>query len=301
MRRVNFVQADVFSASPFGGNPVVVVLDADSLTDDEMQAIAAGMNFAETGFVLAPTTPEANARIRFFTPSTEVPFSGHLILGTAYVLMTQAGGPLEGQPRLLTETGLGLLPADAEVEAGKVTRVVVTEKPPVFMSPCADVAELAAALGVRTERLTQQGLPPQVVTTSLPTLIVPLPTRAEVGAVSIDAEALTHVCQTLEATAVAVFTRETLDPSHSVYVRVFAPLIGVNEDPASGSSNAALAAYLAHHGQLPDGPTARVSAEQGYTVGRPSLVLVDVETNGDVLQVRVGGHVARAAEGAIYY
>jgi trans-2,3-dihydro-3-hydroxyanthranilate isomerase len=269
------------------------------------------MNFAETGFVLEPTKPEADARVRFFTPSTEVPFSGHLTLGTAYALMTRIGGTLEGRTRLMTETGLGLLPADAEIENGKVTRVVVTEKPPVFGPACADMDALAAALGVAPARLSQGGLQPQVVTTSLPTLIVPLPSRAEVGAVSFDAEALTQVCHQMEAMAVTVFTRETLDPSHTVYVRVFAPLIGVIEDPASGSANAALAAYLAHHDALPrqtngggtgsNGLIARLSAEQGYTVGRPSLVLVDVHAQGDTLQVRVGGHVARAAEGAIYY
>ncbi len=301
MRRVNFVQADVFSDSPFGGNPVVVVLDADGLTGDEMQAIARGMNFAETGFVLSPTSPAADTRIRFFTPATEVPFSGHLTLGTAYVLMTQAGGPLEGKPRLVAETQLGRLPVDAEIENGSISRVVVTEKTPLFGTACDDLDDLGHALGLPTQRLAHDGLQPQVVTTSLPTLVVPVATRAEVGAISFDAESLPHVCTRLEATAVAVFTRETLDPRHTVYVRVFAPLVGINEDPATGSANAALAAYLVHHGAIPHAPPARVSAEQGYAVGRPSLVLVDVAADGDSLQVRVGGHVARAAEGAIYY
>lgn len=301
MRRANFVQADVFSASPFGGSPVVVIIDAEGMTDDEMQAIASGMNFAETGFVLPPTTTQADLGIRFFTPATEVPFSGHLLLGAAFATVTQPGGRLEGRPRLIAETGLGLLPVDAEWEGGRVSRVVVTERPPTFGPLLADVALLAHALRLPADRLGVPGLPPQTVTTSLPTLVVPIPTRAELGTISLDRDSLCEVCERSETSVVALFTRETLNPRHTVYVRVFAPLLGIDEDPATGSANAALAAYLVHHGALTDAPPARVSAEQGYVVGHPSLIVVDVTAHGGNLQVRVGGHVARAAEGAIYY
>jgi PhzF family phenazine biosynthesis protein len=297
----HFVQADVFSNSPFGGNPVVVILDADSMAEADMQAIARGMNFAETGFVLAPTTPEADLRIRFFTPSTEVPFSGHLTLGTGYVLMTQMGGAFISRTHIVAETGLGLLPVDAEREQGKVTRVVVTEKSPVFGRVVVARDGLADALGLDANRLGFDGLTPQVVTTSLPTLVVPIAARTDVGVISLDTAALSAVCHETGATVVAVFTRETLDPGHTVYVRVFAPLLGVSEDPASGSANAALAAYLVHHHAAPGALPTRISAEQGYTVGRPSLILVDVAAYGHTLQVRVGGRVARAAEGTIYY
>lgn len=301
MRRAHFVQADVFSNSPFGGNPVVVILDADGMADDDMQAIARGMNFAETGFILTPTTLDADVRIRFFTPSTEAPFSGHLTLGTGYVVLTQIGGSLEHRQRIVAETSLGLLPVDAEREKGKVSRVVVTEKSPVFGPTVTPLAGLAEALGTPVDRIGWQGLAPQVVTTSLPTLIVPMPSRADVGAINLDTDTLAAVCGEVEATVVTVFTRETLNPDNTVYVRVFAPLLGIQEDSASGSANAALAAYLVQHRAIPGAPPARISAEQGYMVGRPSLILVDVTAQGQTLQVRVGGRVTRAAEGVIYY
>ena len=301
MRRAPFVQADVFSASPFGGNPVVVITDAREMSEADMAAVAAGMNFAETGFVLPPTLASADIWVRFFTPATEVPFSGHLALGAAHALLTHPGGPFESRARLVMETAVGRLPVDAEFEAERLTRVSVTERPPVFGPALSDVAGLAEALGLDAGRLGASGLPPQIVTTSLPTLAVPLPTRADVGDLTPDAESLNAVCQACGATVVAVFTRDTLRPDDTLYVRVFAPLLGVPEDAATGSANAALGAYLVHHGALAGAPPARIRAEQGYTLGRPSLVQVDVVAGAGGLEVHVGGHVAQAAEGIIYY
>ncbi len=296
MRRVPFVQADVFSDSPFGGNPVVVITDADEMTTDDMLAVARGMNFAETGFVLPATTSEADWRLRAFTPATEVPFSGHLILGATYVLMTQDETP---RHRIVVETDVGYLPVDADIENGNVTRVVVTERAPQFGRTVADVADLAAALGLAPERIGADGLTPQVVDAGLPTLVIPLASRNDVGHVA--PTTLEEICRRVGASVVNVFTRETLKPEHTVYVRVFAPLLGVPEDPATGSANAALAAYLVRHGAIPAAPAARISAEQGYAVGRPSLIVVDVLARGDDLELRVGGRVARAAEGVIYF
>ena len=296
MRRAPFVQADVFSDSPFGGNPVVVITDAGDMTADDMFAIARGMNFAETGFVLPATTSEASWRLRAFTPATEVPFSGHLTLGAAYVLMTQAETPPR---RVVVETDVGYLPVDADIEDSGVSRVVVTERAPRFGKVVTDMGELADALGLPAERIGADGLAPQVVDAGLPTLIIPITSREDVGHVT--PSALDALCERVGASVVNIFTRETLKPEHTVYVRVFAPLLGVPEDPATGTANAALAAYLVRHGVVPTAPSARIAAEQGYAVGRPSLIVVDVLARGEDLELRVGGRVARAAEGVVYY
>ncbi|MFN8474129.1 MAG: PhzF family phenazine biosynthesis protein [Anaerolineae bacterium] len=296
MRRAPFVQADVFSDSPFGGNPVVVITDASDMTTTDMLAVAQGMNFAETGFVLPATTTEADWRLRAFTPATEVPFSGHLILGAAYVLMTKGDTPPR---RVVVETDVGYLPVDADIDDGGVSRVVVTERTPHFGKVITEIDDLAAALGLAADRIGTDGLPPQIVDAGLPTLIVPTPSRDDVGRVA--PAGLARLYERLGASVINVFTRETLKPEHSAYVRVFAPLLGVPEDPATGSANAALAAYLVRHGAFPATPRARISAEQGYAVGRPSLIVVDVLARGEDLELRVGGRVARAAEGVIYY
>lgn len=296
MRRAPFVQADVFSDSPFGGNPVVVITDARAMTADDMLAVARGMTFAETGFVLPATTSEADWRLRAFTPATEVPFSGHLILGAAYVLMTQGDAP---RRRVVVETDVGYLPVDADIADSHIAGVVVTERAPTFGRTFTEIGALADALGLPPDAIGSHGLAPQIVDAGLPTLIVPTSSRDEVGRVA--PAGLAALCERAGVSVVNVFTRETLRPEHTVYVRVFAPLLGVPEDPATGSANAALAAYLVRHGEVSAAPRARVSAEQGYTVGRPSLIVVDVLARGADLELRVGGRVARAAEGVIYY
>jgi len=301
MQCAAFVQADVFSDSPFGGNPVVVILDAHDMRDAEMLAIARGMSFAETGFIVPPSVDGADVRLRFFTPATEVPFSGHLMLGAAYVLMTQPGGPLEFRPRVLVQTELGILPVDAEIQGSDVRRVTVTENPPGFGDSVEDPLPLAEALRLDPAHITVTGLTPQVVTTTLPTLVVPVASRDDVSGIALNRSALAIACVEVGADVTAVYTLDTLRPENTVFVRVFAPLLGIDEDPASGSANAALAAYLVRYGIVPDAPTMRITAEQGYAVGRPSLILIDVSREGESLQVRVGGRVARAAEGVIYF
>lgn len=301
MQSAAFVQADVFSDSPFGGNPVVVILDAQGMSDAEMLAIARGMSFAETGFIVPPTVDGADVRLRFFPPATEVPFSGHLMLGAAYVLMTQSGGPLELHARILVQTELGVFPVNAEIQGGEVRRVTVTENPPGFGDSVEDILPLAKALRLDPSHITATGLTPQVVTTTLPTLVVPVASRDAVSSIALDRSALAIACVDVGADVTAVYTLDTLRPESTVFVRVFAPLLGVDEDPATGSANAALAAYLVRFGVVPNAPTVRVTAEQGYAVGRPSLILVDVTQDGETLQVQVGGRVARAAEGVIYF
>ena len=301
MQCAAFVQADVFSDSPFGGNPVVVILDAHDMRDAEMLAIARGLSFAETGFIVPPSVDGADVRLRFFTPATEVPFSGHLMLGAAYVLMTQPGGPLEFRPRVLVQTELGILPVDAEIQGSDVRRVTVTENPPGFGDSVEDPLPLAEALRLDPAHITVTGLTPQVVTTTLPTLVVPVASRDDVSGIALNRSALAIACVEVGADVTAVYTLDTLRPENTVFVRVFAPLLGIDEDPASGSANAALAAYLVRYGIVPDAPTMRITAEQGYAVGRPSLILIDVSREGESLQVRVGGRVARAAEGVIYF
>jgi trans-2,3-dihydro-3-hydroxyanthranilate isomerase len=222
-----------------------------------------------------------------------------MVLGAAYILIGQAGGPLLGRTRVAAETRAGVFAVDVE-RVGDVSHVVVTERAPVFGPMLGDISSVTSALHLQPDRLRSTQLGPQVVEAGLPTLVVPVPTRAEIGRPP-DLQALAVACRDVGATVVVVFTRETLHQEHTVYVRVFAPVLGVDEDPATGSANAALAAYLVRHGVVEAAPRARISAEQGYAVGRPSLVLAEVTERDGELEVRVGGRVVRAAEGIIYY
>ncbi len=307
MKEYRFIQVDVFTDRPFGGNPLAVFPDAEGLTSEEMQCLAREMNLSETTFVLPPQAPGADFRVRIFTPATELPFAGHPVVGTHWVMAHLGRVPLrEPVTQVRFELGVGVLPADLHVIHGQVQRVVMTQARPTFHAILEDVADLATGLGLPPEAITATGLPVQVVSTGLPQLMVPLRSLGNVrclDAARLDMAALNRVCQFLNTKDVLVFTRETELPGSTVHVRMFAPLHGVPEDPATGSANGALAAYLVHHQVVPlAGPTVYIESEQGIELHRPSKLYLEVDVEGgEPVTVRVGGQVVLVVEGTVRF
>jgi trans-2,3-dihydro-3-hydroxyanthranilate isomerase len=307
MKEYEFIQVDVFTDEPFGGNPLAVFPDAEGLTSEEMQCLAREMNLSETTFVLPPQAPGADFKVRVFTPATELPFAGHPVVGTHWV-MAHLGRVQLHQPvtQVRFELGVGVLPADLHVVSGKVQRVVMTQARPSFHAVLKDLRDLAAGLGLPMEAIARTGLPVQVVSTGLPQMMVPVRSRAEVrslDAARLDMAALSRACHAVDTKDVLVFTFETEQPDSTVHVRMFAPLHGVPEDPATGSANGALGAYLVHHRAVPvSGPTVHIVSEQGSELGRPSKLYVDVDVEGgEPATVRVGGQVVLVAEGTVRF
>lgn len=301
MRKVRFVQADVFSDSPFGGNPVVVIPDAEGITPDQMQTIARGLGSAETAFLRPATVPDADLRLCCYTPTTRVPFSGHQALGAAYVWGAEGRTPLRSPvTRLHIQMDIGVLPVDLQVEAGHIARVVMTEQSPAFGALLEDIWGLAGALSVEPEAIGAH-LPCQVVSTGLPALIVPFRSLSALQEVIPQKAKLTAVCEQVEAQCVLAFSRETLSPRFNVHVRLFAPMLGVDEDPATGSATGALGAYLVQYHVAGEGPVHHIASEQGYEVGRPSAIYVEVDSSTRPMTVRVGGRVWKSIEGNIYF
>lgn len=302
MRKLRFIQAEVFAETPFGGNPVVVVPDAAGLSWEEMQKVARGMEPVETAFVTLPESDDADFCVRFFTPRTRVPFSGHPALGTAYVLAKEGRFNLmEPITQVVGETDIGLLRIDLYVEGDDLSRVVVNEKRPVFGEPFEVLGELAAGLNIPIEALLEVPLPIQNVSTGLPALIVPFNTLETVQDIRPHHAILGEVCAMAQAECILVYTLETIRKDATAHVRVFAPLLGVDEDPATGSANGALGAYLVYHRVIPVHPVTRIHCEQGFEIGRPSLVHVTVDTTGDEVHIRVGGRVMRSVDGHIFF
>ena len=303
MREYGFLQVDVFTDTPFGGNPLAVFPDAEDLTDGEMQQLAREMNLSETTFVLPSDAPGADFRVRIFTPAKEVPFAGHPVVGTHWALAHLGRVALE-EPvtRVRFELGVGVLPADLHVSGGEVERVVMTQDKPSFHAVLKDVEELARGLGLAPEAILETGLPVQVVSTGLPQMMVPVRSLAEVQALDaaeLNVAALNRACRRVGTECVMVFTRETERPEATVHVRMFAPLLGVPEDPATGSANGALGAYLVHHRAVPlTAPTTQIVSAQGAEMGRPSTVYVAVDHDeAGISAVRVGGAVVLVIEG----
>jgi trans-2,3-dihydro-3-hydroxyanthranilate isomerase len=307
VKEYRFLQVDVFTNRAFGGNPLAVFPEAEGLTAEEMQCLAREMNLSETTFVFPAREPRADFRVRIFTPTREVPFAGHPVVGTHWALAHLGWvGIREPVTEVRFELGVGVLPADLHVADGQVKKVVMTQAKPEFLGILDDVTDLAEGLGVPRKAITDTGLPVQVVSTGYPQMMVPIRFLSEVqalGAEKLNVAALGRACRTAQTDCVMVFTFETERPDSTVHVRMFAPLLGVPEDPATGSANGGLGAYLVHHRAVPsEGPTVHIVSEQGKELGRPSTLYVEVDRVGDeITTVRVGGQVVLVAEGLVRF
>ena len=308
MPSYRFIQVDVFTDRPFGGNPLAVFPDAQGLTTQQMQQLALELNLSETTFVFPPEMPGADFKVRIFMPVTEIPFAGHPLVGTHWVLAHLGRVKLvEPVTRVTFELGVGLRSAQLSVADGRLTRVVTDHQRPEFLATAnvTQVQRLARALSLPIEAITDVGTPVQVVSTGFPQLFVPVRSLREVSsiqAILLDIASLSELCGELGLSAVdvAVFTRETVLPGRDAHMRFFAPASGVPEDPATGSASGGLASYLVRHQLLQATPPVTVvQTEQGLEMGRPSQVTVAVEgTASEITMVRVSGDVVKVMEGA---
>jgi len=304
VRKVKFVQADVFTDSPFGGNSVVVVPEPGPMTADDMQRLARGMNFAETAFVVRPEDTRAAFGLKCYTPTTEVVYSGHQLLGTAFVLAVQEDLPLEdAATELLAEVGGRLQPVFFERSEGRIQKVSTAVRSAEFGETVgADgYGEVAAALSVDPMSMVRAGLPLQIVRTGLACLVVPIQSLLTLRELMPVEQALDEVLQEIDADCALAFCEQALSEENDLHVRVFAPPLGIVEDPATGAAAGALAAYLIRHGEISPTERGMLRCEQGTEMGRPSLVEVQLDSSSEPLVVRVGGRVALSAEGTVFY
>lgn len=306
VRSLKFYQADVFTSQPFGGNPVAVFPDANGLTDEQLQKIAREMNLSETVFVFPPSDPAAVVRLRIFTPTQEIPFAGHPVVGALFVL-AQIDAVAAPKPvtRVVYECNIGLFPVEVHVRDGQVTRVVMTQPQPQFVERVEDTEDLylvAGALGIAKPVIAETKWPLEVVSTGLPVLIVPVRTLTAVRSIVPNDKAIIDLCGRFGTNGVMAFTTVTVEPFATVHARMFAPAIGISEDPATGSAGGALGAYLVQHGVVEVAPMTELIIEQGYEIERPSRILVQVESDDDIIQaVKVGGQCVMVAEGVLKF
>lgn len=299
-RRYHFVQADVFTDQPFGGNQLAVFTDARGLSDAEMQALAREMNFSESTFVLPPEQPEAGRRVRIFTPAKEMPMAGHPTVGTVYVLASRGDFPLH-EPRtdLTLQLNIGLVPIAIDVENGRPRFVWMTHREPDFGPTRDDRGRVAQALGLSVDDI-HMDRPMQVVSTGVPFLFVPLRSLDAARRCRPNIAALSDLFTGERPDGVYVFTTETMSPSASVHGRMFGSYaLDIPEDPATGSAAAPLGAYLSRYGIVSQ---SRFIGEQGVEMGRPSQIHIEVERVGDrFARLRIGGQAVIVGEGEIYW
>lgn len=305
-RVLTFYQADVFTTLAFGGNPIAVIPDAQELTDQELQRIAREMNLSETVFIVPPTESAATAKIRIFTPTQEIPFAGHPVIGAFYTLGTLKRIPLDDPvTRLLYECNIGLFPVEIHSRAGEIHRVVMSQPKPEFLETIEaveDVYEIASALGLSKGQFRNAQFPIQIVSTGLPVIIVPIRSLTAVKSIAPNGTEINELCARHGANGIMVYTAITVEESSTVHTRMFASPIGVLEDPATGSASGALGAYLVHHGVVEVRPITEIVAEQGYELDRPSRIYIQVESDDDEIQgVKVGGQVVMIIQGTLSF
>ncbi len=295
--RYRYFLCDVFTDRLFGGNPLAVLPEARGLTDRQMQQIAREFNFSESAFVL-PAESGHTRRVRIFTPATEVPFAGHPNVGTAFAL-ARAGefGPLDGPRTVTFEEKAGVVPVS--IERGPDGAIRCELEAPEVLSLGTEVhpADVAAAVSLDPGDIVGRTHPPRVASVGLPFLFAEIVDRTALE------KARTHMpgVEALRAAGVApdvhLYVRSA--DEFDLRARMFAPLDGVPEDPATGSANCALAALLAHHDPRDDGEF-RWKIAQGVEMGRPSVLEARAQKRvGEIVGAWVGGTSVLVGEGWI--
>ena len=270
--RRRYVTTDVFTDRPFGGNPLAVILDAIGLSAEQMQSIAGEFNYAETTFLLPPRDPANTAQVRIFTPRVEVPFAGHPNVGTAFVLAQAMLARGEVPPdRFLFEEAAGLIPVRLLREDGVLVGAELTAPEPLSRKNTLTAGQAAACLCLSPDALRLDTHPPQVLSVGLPFLVVELASREALHRAKADVAAHADLLPPIGTDGIYAYSRDVgsdgVQAGCDLQARMFAPLDGVMEDPATGSAAAAVAALLA---ALQGGGDLALRIGQGFDMGRPS-------------------------------
>ena len=289
MKTFRIYQIDAFTRERFTGNSAGVVANADGLTDSQMQAIARELNNAETAFILSPTASDHEVGIRFFTPTTEVPSCGHATISAHYVRATEKDLPsCTVQQRI----GIGILPVDIVKEDSDYI-IIMTQGSAEIFSPLVEEqqTEIIRALGLASSDLDER-CPLQIASTGHSKVMVGIKKRETLNALHPDMMRLNSISKRIDCNGYFVFTFDSDSKDILTHGRMFAPAIGIPEDPVTGNANGPLGAYLVHHQILSaaDG-TVTFRGKQGEAIGRPGMVTVSVEVlKRQPVKVQVGGN-----------
>jgi trans-2,3-dihydro-3-hydroxyanthranilate isomerase len=297
--RYRYLHLDVFTAEKFGGNQLAVFVDARGLSTGQMQAASREMNFSESTFILPAERPDTDIRMRIFTPGCEMPMAGHPTVGSAFALAIEGVIPA-GRRRWVFGLNIGPTPVDIDWDGERPAFAWMTQQRPVFGPTVADVEAAARAVGLDGHAVRATGLPVQQVSCGVPFVFIPLATRADVDAATPDLDAFNRLCEASGADnhAMFLFTPERGPDDAAVYSRMFAPGLGIFEDPATGSASGPLGCYLVTHGVVPPGRAGSMLSLQGVKMGRPSRVHVAIGLDaGEITRVQVGGEAVLVGEG----
>jgi PhzF family phenazine biosynthesis protein len=277
MTKVKIFLLKSFGVNETGGNPAGVVLSAENLTDGQKKAISKEVNFSETAFI--EVSDKADFKVRFFTPTEEVDLCGHATIA-AYSLLFQRSLLKSGSYK--QELKAGVLGIEVQDDG----LVIMEQSLPQF----SESIPLEVITDVFDESIIVDGLTPQIVSTGLRDIMLPVQTRNQLFSFKPDFGKMADMNKKTNSIGVHAFTLDTIDPKAIAHCRNFAPLYGITEESATGSSNGALACYLYHHRKLNDRSLHDMKFEQGYSMNKPSEIFVGLEVDGQqIAKVTVGG------------
>lgn len=298
--KLNYLRYDVFTTEPLLGNQLAVFGDGRGVATSLMQRIAREMNLSESTFVLPAESPGSIARVRIFTPATEMPMAGHPTIGTTFALV-EMGVISRGTPRAVLGLNVGPIPVDLEWDGDSLRFVWMTQGNPVF-GPLVDARnEVAETLALDESDLVGN-LPVQQISCGVPYLLVPLKDRSTVDRALSDAAAFARLGKRLgqDVPAIFLFAVAPGEPE-SIYSRMFAPGLGVVEDPATGSAAGPLGCYLVQHGVVSGAEAQRIVNTQGVLMGRSSTIHIAITGFPDAItEVKVGGRAVLAGRGELF-
>jgi trans-2,3-dihydro-3-hydroxyanthranilate isomerase len=299
---LTYYTLDVFTDRRFGGNPLAVVLGGDQLSGEQMQTIAREFNLSETVFVLATERPAHSARMRIFTPRSEIPFAGHPTIGTA-TLLAELGGAVHNGERdalIVLEQGIGTVRVGVRLRDGASPFAEFdAPKLPAEAGVLPPVDVLALGLGLLPSEIGFENHKPICFAAGATFAFVPVTSLAAIGRAHVNGAHWERAFEQQGVTGAYLYTRQCVHTGSAFHVRMFAPQAGIPEDPATGSAAVGLAGIVAHFDRVPDGVHRRI-VEQGYEMGRPSqIVLTLVVDGGKLASVRIGGSTVRVSEGKI--
>lgn len=288
MRKYNLYQIDSFTKEKFTGNPAGVITNADGLTLEEMQKIARELNNSETAFVFSSNEQDYDVHIRFFTPTNEVPICGHATIAAHYARAIENNIHTS---RIYQKTGAGILPVDI-VEENKDYKIVMTQGQIEFGDVIQGVnkKDLLSALNI-TENDLLEDYKVQIVSTGHSKVMIGIKSIGTLNKMIPNYEALSKLSKVINCNGYYVFTVDSQDSDILVHGRMFAPAIGINEDPVTGNANGPLGAYLVHHKLVKHNNSLfKFKAKQGEAIKRPGIIEVEVKIeNEEPLEVKISG------------
>jgi trans-2,3-dihydro-3-hydroxyanthranilate isomerase len=294
MAKLVFYIIDVFAEEKFAGNQLAVYRNAGTLSGEEMQRIAKEMHFSETAFILSEELRDGGYDVRIFSPEKEMPFAGHPTLGTAFAIRREM--IKKKVDKVVLNLKVGQIPVSFNYKENRPETLFMEQTPPKFGRTVSS-GTVSEVLNIDVDDVDAR-FPVEEVSTGLPFLIVPLKTLDGVKKARTMRDEYFKLIEGLDAKGILIFCPETYSEENDLNVRVFADYFGIPEDPATGSANGCLAAYLVKH-RFFGRDRIDLRVEQGYEIGRPSLLVLQAENRTGGIKVLVGGRAIMVAKGEL--